>query len=161
MNESFLCLGGNVNDVFETFKKTQTLLSELNIEILKKSSIYKTAPWGNTHQPDFFNQVIQIHTTLNAHELMNICLNVETKLGRNRSLETHWGQRIIDIDMLLFNNSIINNTNTIIPHPRMLQRNFVMVPLAEIAGNYIHPVALKKINELVKFTNDTLPTIKL
>jgi len=98
--------------------------------IIKKSSIHKTKAWGKTDQPDFLNMVIKIETKLDPQKLLKQCLSIENELGRIR--KEKWGERIIDIDILYFNDLIINDENLKIPHPLIQEREFVLKPLNEI-----------------------------
>ena len=101
------------------------------VRVIRVSALYRTPPWGKTDQPDFLNAVAEIETGLAAHALLELCLNTEHELKRER-LE-RWGPRVIDIDILLYDDERIEDEKLQIPHPRMLERAFVLVPLAEIA----------------------------
>jgi len=118
------------------------------------SSIYQTAAWGVTTQPDFLNFVTCISTPLPATSLLTAILEIETGLGRKR--DEKWGPRTIDIDILLFNDEIVNLPELIIPHPFMHIRRFTLTPLAEIAPDYIHPVFHKSIAQLLAECPDSL-----
>lgn len=102
------------------------------------SSIYETAPVGYTDQADFLNVVISVATELDAHELLEACQGIEHELGRVRDIR--WGPRTVDIDILLYNNDNIETESLIVPHPRMHERAFVLIPLLEIAPAVVHPV---------------------
>lgn len=156
MNQVFLCLGGNKGDVVSTFSNVINYFAESIGVVEKKSSVYQTAAWGDENQDDYLNQVIQINTKLTPDKLLENCLHIEQKYGRFRDKNNQWASRSIDIDILLYSNQQIVEKNLIIPHPRMLQRNFVMIPLAEIAGEIIHPIINKKISDLVLETKDSL-----
>jgi 2-amino-4-hydroxy-6-hydroxymethyldihydropteridine diphosphokinase len=106
------------------------LKEEKGITLVKSSSIYETVPVGYTEQDDFLNMVISIRTTLTPYELLEVCLRIEKDLGRKREIK--WGPRIIDLDILLYNQENIEAENLIVPHPRMHERAFVMAPLLEI-----------------------------
>ena len=106
------------------------LESHPHISLLDFSSIYETEPVGYTEQPTFLNMVIKLETSFNAFELLAVTQKIENGLGRKR--EIHWGPRTIDLDILLYNNENIKSEHLIIPHPRMFERAFVMVPLFEI-----------------------------
>ena len=121
--------------------------------VTRTSSIYKTAPWGKTDQPEFLNQVIGVSTELNARELLNMLLQVETDLGRTR--KEKWGERSIDLDILFFHNQIINLEGLTIPHPGIASRRFTLVPLCEIAFDFIHPVWMKSCQSLLDTCTDT------
>lgn len=106
------------------------LKEETGIVLVKSSSIYETVPVGYTEQDDFLNMVISIKTTLTPYELLEVCLRIEKDLGRKREIK--WGPRIIDLDILLYNQENIEAENLVVPHPRMNERAFVMAPLLEI-----------------------------
>ena len=128
--------------------------------IIKASSLYETAAWGKTDQPAFLNQALEIYTSLNARQLIRChLLKVEKMMGRIR--EEKYGPRIIDIDILLFNNEKHNYHFLQLPHPEMQNRRFALIPLAEIAPEIIHPVLLKSIAELLKECRDKLGSKKI
>jgi 2-amino-4-hydroxy-6-hydroxymethyldihydropteridine diphosphokinase len=149
----FLLLGSNLGDRAANLEaarnKTQSFAS-----IRKLSSVYKTAPWGKPDQPDFYNQVIAIETDLSPEDLLVALLRVEKELGRNR-LEK-WGSRTIDIDILFYNNSSISQERLTIPHPEIANRRFALIPLQEIAPDFVHPVLQKSITRLLEACRDTL-----
>lgn len=159
MKELILSLGGNVGDVELHFKKAIKTLSTAFGEPEKISSLYKTAAWGKTNQPDFLNQVISFKTDLSPAKALAICLEVEDELGRIRYEK--WGERTIDIDILFYENEIIDIKGLIIPHPRLHERLFTLKPLNEIYPNFLHPSFNKTITELLTASDDTLPVNKL
>lgn len=122
--------------------------------ITQKSSVYETAAWGYTDQPAFYNQVIVLQTTLSATELLSCILDIEKKCGRIR--KEKMGPRTVDIDILLFNNEIIHEETLTVPHPALAQRRFALVPLNEVAPDYIHPVLKKTISAMLKDCHDEL-----
>ena len=157
MNKVYLLLGSNQQN-----PQKQLLLAQKNIAkniggIKRKSFIYQTAAWGNTLQPDFLNQVIVVETKLTAAQTMQTILAIEKKMGRVRTKKN--APRIIDIDILFFNKEIIHTKDLDIPHPRLQERNFVLIPLNQLSPNLKHPVLNKTINELLKTSADTL-TVK-
>jgi 2-amino-4-hydroxy-6-hydroxymethyldihydropteridine diphosphokinase len=107
------------------------------IEVLKVSSTYETEPVGYTEQPDFKNAVVMVSTTLQPRELLEVVLGIEQKMGRVRTIR--WGPRVIDIDILLYDDKEIDEEGLQIPHPRMMERRFVLEPLAEIAPELVLP----------------------
>ena len=113
------------------------LHSHESVVVLSVSSVYETSPVGYTNQEDFLNIVIEVETTLDAYNLLTVCQETEHELGRVRTIR--WGPRKVDLDILLFNNDTIKTENLIIPHPRMQERAFVLIPLLEIAPDIIHP----------------------
>jgi len=122
--------------------------------IVAASSLYQTAAWGKTDQPDFLNQVLIVETELSAADTLSVLLAIEEKMGRVRTEKN--APRIIDIDILFFNDDIIQEKDLIIPHPEIQNRLFVLTPLNELAPNYIHPVLAKTIHELLLGCKDVL-----
>ncbi len=159
MKELILLLGGNLGDVELHFQKAIYSLNKALGEVEKKSSVYKTAAWGKTDQPDFLNQVVSFKTNVSAAKALAICLEVEDELGRIRYEK--WGERTIDIDILFYENEIIDIKGLIIPHPRLHERLFTLKPLAEIHPKFIHPVFNKTIVQLLETSDDTLAVNKL
>lgn len=132
MADVFLGLGSNLGDREANIREALDRLSrDEHVTIKRLSSIYETAPQGRFDQPDFLNAVVLIETDLDPIDLLDMILLTESEIGRVRA--EHWGPRLIDIDILLFDNVVMNATDLTIPHPRMMERAFVMVPLAEIA----------------------------
>ena len=135
MNECYIGLGSNLGDRLSYLLRAVKLLSETNIKIEKISSVFETAPQNFLQQPKFLNCILQISTTLQPLELLNICQSIEAIIGKNKTIA--FGPRNIDIDILMFNDEKVNMPNLVIPHPRMTSRNFVLTPLYEIAPNSI------------------------
>jgi 2-amino-4-hydroxy-6-hydroxymethyldihydropteridine diphosphokinase len=159
MNTVFLLTGGNLGDRFFNLHHAKELIKQNCGLIVQQSALYKTAAWGFTEQPDFYNQALQLETELPAENLMKALLSIEEMMGRKR--ETKMGPRIIDIDILLMNDFIINSSLVTIPHPRLAERRFALTPLNEIAPNVIHPVLHKSISELLAACKDNLPVYKI
>lgn len=157
-NKVVLGLGGNEGDVEQNLKKAHELISKFIGKIVLESSIYRTKAWGVESQPDFLNQNIQVKTELSPAQVLVLCLKIEKKLGRVR-LEK-WHSRIIDIDILFYEDQIIKMENLIVPHPYIQDRNFVLDPLIEILPNYLHPVFKKTVLMLKKECKDQLLTSK-
>ncbi|MBZ1326047.1 2-amino-4-hydroxy-6-hydroxymethyldihydropteridine diphosphokinase [Aquirufa sp. 15D-MOB] len=155
----YLSLGGNLGNTLEIFKNVYPILEKKIGPILHFSSIYQTKAWGNTQQADFLNQVLELNTELNPQELIAQLLNIESELGRVRKQQ--WEARIIDLDILFYGNQIIQESNLQIPHPFLPQRKFVLIPLAEIAPNLIHPILKKSIDNLVIDCPDSSEVKKL
>lgn len=155
MNKAYLILGTNKGDKQTNLKMAIHLIEEKAGIIAKKSDIFVTAPWGNPNQPEFFNQAICIETDFSAIDLLKALLQIEEKLGRVRTDEK-WMERIIDIDILFYNMDIIEQKDLKIPHPHLQDRKFVLIPLSQIAGEYVHPVLQKNITLLLKKCRDTL-----
>jgi 2-amino-4-hydroxy-6-hydroxymethyldihydropteridine diphosphokinase len=158
-NRAYLLTGGNMGNRAEYLHDASGNISGSCGKILKKSSLYETAAWGKTNQPNFFNQVLFIETALSADELMKQILLIEEKMGRIR--DEKYGARIIDIDILFFNDEIINKLQLVIPHPEIQNRRFVLAPMNEIAPEFIHPVLLKNIGTLLKECGDKLDVKKI
>ncbi|MEI8701149.1 MAG: 2-amino-4-hydroxy-6-hydroxymethyldihydropteridine diphosphokinase [Mesorhizobium sp.] len=131
-NTVYLSLGGNLGDPARSMGAALRMLdADENARLVVVSSLYRTPPWGKLDQPDFLNVAAEISTALAPHALLDLCLDVERRLKRVR--EERWGPRLIDIDILVFGDRIIHETGLEVPHPRMLERAFVLAPLAEIA----------------------------
>lgn len=137
-NTAFIALGSNIGNRYDyLLNAIEHLAKHPNIQLVNISSIYETDPVGYEEQDLFLNMVTEIQTDMDAHELLDFCLNVELELGRKR--EIAWGPRTIDLDILLYNQENISSEKLIIPHPRMRERNFVMIPLSEIRPDIIIP----------------------
>jgi len=149
MAKVFLSLGSNVGDRLTNIQQAASMLSiDNNIKILKTSSFYETEPWGNKKQAWFINAAMAIETSLSPEELLKCFQNIELKLGRKRGLFKKWQERTIDIDILMYDDKIINTQNLIIPHPYMHERAFVLVPMLEVKPDLVHPVFNKTISQL-------------
>jgi 2-amino-4-hydroxy-6-hydroxymethyldihydropteridine diphosphokinase len=154
MNTVYILTGGNLGDRLANLQKATQYLRKETGNIVASSSIYETEAWGNNHQPDFYNQVHIINTKLSAEQMMEKILKIEEQMGRVRAAKN--ASRIIDIDILFFNDDIINKENLIIPHPEISNRRFVLTPLNELSPELIHPALNKSINELLSTCKDTL-----
>ncbi len=134
MAEALLALGGNVGDVRLTLDRAVAMLCDgTAVRLLARSSDYRTPPWGVTQQAPFVNLCVVVATDLGPHDLLGRALAVERALGRDRSGEQRWGPRTVDIDLLAYDDVTLDEDDLILPHPRLFQRAFVLVPLAEIA----------------------------
>jgi 2-amino-4-hydroxy-6-hydroxymethyldihydropteridine diphosphokinase len=128
----FLGLGGNLGDPASAMAAALRILhDDKKTQVVAVSSLYRTPPWGKTDQPDFINAAAELRTSHSPRALLALCLDAEQALKRVR--RERWGPRVIDIDILLFGDRTVHEANLDVPHPRMLERAFVMVPLAEIA----------------------------
>ena len=146
---AYLCLGSNSGDRLKLIEQAVSFLSLTeNIKLIRSSALYETEPWGIKEQNWFLNLAVEIKTSLSAQDLMMKCLNIEKTLGRNRDKEQRWGERPIDIDIIFYDKEIINSEILTVPHPRMHQRAFVLVPLLELISDFIHPVLNKSISDL-------------
>ncbi len=152
MNKAYLLIGGNLGDREENLALARDLLKAHTGQITAASGLYSTAAWGKTDQPDFLNQALEIQTGLNARQLIRRILKIEKQMGRIRSEK--YGPRLIDIDILLFNEEIHDIRFLKVPHPELPNRRFALVPLAEIAPEAIHPTSGKKVKELLDACTD-------
>jgi 2-amino-4-hydroxy-6-hydroxymethyldihydropteridine diphosphokinase len=133
-NRAFLAIGTNIEDRYKHISNCITLLhTHPEIELVQASSIYETEPVGYIEQDPFLNMVIEVKTSLTPLELLNSCLEIEHSLGRKRIIR--WGPRVIDLDILLYNQENIETEKLFVPHPRMQERAFVLIPLLEISPN--------------------------
>ena len=156
MNKIYLRLGGNIGDTKTIINNSIELIELLCGKVLKRSSIYQSEAWGFKSENRFLNQVLLVETELRPEDLLQTILSIEQKLGRDRNLIKGYSSRLIDIDILFYNNQIINQEKLIIPHPLLHKRKFTLIPLNEIAPDHIHPLLLKSINELLNECDDKL-----
>ena len=146
---AYLCLGANSKNRLTTVQQAVSLLSLAeNIKLIRASALYETEPWGVKDQNWFLNMVVEIKTDLSAQDLLLKCLSIEKMLGRDRSREQRWGERPVDIDIIFYDNQIINTGILTVPHPRMHERAFVLVPLLELIPDFVHPVLKKSVSDL-------------
>ncbi|WP_299228452.1 2-amino-4-hydroxy-6-hydroxymethyldihydropteridine diphosphokinase [Sulfurihydrogenibium sp.] len=153
MNEVYLGLGSNVGDRLLNLNKAIELLSG-KIQILKKSKIYVSKAVGYTDQPDFYNMVLYGRTDLSPEELFNFIKDVEKNAGR--VYRFHWGPREIDIDILFYNDLVYKSDKLNIPHPRLHERDFVLLPLIELNPKLFHPVLNKRVSDLKEFMENSV-----
>lgn len=138
MTEALLALGGNVGDSRAILDRAVALLCDgIEVRLLARSSDYLTPPWGFKYQPPFTNLAIAVDTTLSPRELLARLQNVELQLGRDRAHEKRWGPRTADIDIIAYGNLEIEELGLIVPHPRLFERAFVLLPLSEIAPDRV------------------------
>jgi 2-amino-4-hydroxy-6-hydroxymethyldihydropteridine diphosphokinase len=136
--DALIALGGNLGDVRETFGRAVELLcADGTVKLTARSSDYRTPPWGVEDQPPFINACLRVTTALAPHALLAQMRRVETALGRDRAVETRWGPRPIDIDLIAYDDVRISDAELELPHPRLFERAFVLVPLAEIVPDRI------------------------
>jgi len=159
MNIAYLLIGGNEGDRSAYLQETTRRIQYPGSRLLQKSSVYETAAWGKTEQAAFLNQALMLETPLDAPSLMKRLLATEEELGRVRT--ERYGSRTIDIDILFFNEDVIQLPWLTIPHPEVARRRFALTPLDEIAPGYIHPVLHKTIHTLLAECPDQLEVKKL
>lgn len=149
MNVAYISLGSNIGNRLEYLQEAVGLLKETQqIDVLKVSSVYETAPVGYVDQAAFLNIVVELKTLFTPHELLSKCNEIEDLLGRKRIVR--WGPRTVDLDILLYNEENMKTEDLIIPHPRMAERGFVLVPLMELNPNIIDPRTKQAFSNLVQ-----------
>lgn len=153
MKKIFLGLGSDTGDRLEHLSEALGLITETVGKIISISSVYETDPWGFKGDRKFLNMAVEVETDLSPSALLTTILATETRMGRLRN-STRYGSRIIDIDILLYGDEIINESDIFIPHPHLHERRFVLVPLNEIASGLIHPVKNAKIHKLLEECTD-------
>jgi len=158
MNKSYLLIGGKMGNREGYLGAARQQIEEFCGQIRKVSSLFQTAAWGLEDQDAFLNQALFLQTDFDAHQLLQKLLWIEEQLGRKREMK--YGPRIIDIDILLFNDDVIKTEGLTVPHPQMQNRRFVLAPLAEIAGEIIHPVFCETIYQLLADCPDKLTVQK-
>ena len=159
MNSVYILLGGNLGDREENMTVARSYIEKHVGKIIKVSSIYETASWGIAKQPDFLNQVVLIKTKFSAEKVMETILIIENKMGRIRTEKN--ASRIIDIDILFFNDEVINKQGLTVPHPEIQNRKFALIPLNEIAPDLMHPTFQRSIKELLSTSKDKLEVKRL
>ena len=157
-NKVFLAIGSNLGDRFRNIELAKIMLSDNRIKILKSSSFYETLSWPNIKNPKFLNVVLEIETNLRPLSLLDLCKKIEKSLGRKKSKKN--SPRVCDIDILDYNKRNENNGINL-PHPRLHQRNFVLIPLFEISKKWTHPKSKDHIKTLIlKLSKKDITSIK-
>ena len=142
----YIALGTNLGERSENLRAAIRGLAP-DVVVLAESRIYETPPWGYEDQPSFLNMVVKAETDLEPGTLLNYLKQLEVDLGRENSIR--WGPRLIDLDILFYDDLVIESPPLVIPHPRLHERGFVLVPLADVAAEFIHPVLGKRVWELL------------
>ena len=159
MNNAVLLIGSNMGEREAHLERACMEIERELGKIIQRSSVYETAPWGNVDQERFLNRVVKIRSSLGAEQMMERILLIEKKMGRVRTKK--WEPRIIDIDILFYDEEIISTGNLVIPHPDLHLRKFTLIPLAELMPGYMHPVLKKSISDLLHELNDSLEVKKM
>lgn len=154
MAHIFLLTGSNLGNRLESLETAKAELQKRVGKLMHESSVYETAAWGKTDQADFLNQVLEFETELPPKEILKINQEIEKEAGRNR--KEKWGARELDIDILFYDDLVLNLPDLVIPHPQLQNRRFTLMPLAEIASDFVHPVFEKTVAELLKNCPDKL-----
>lgn len=159
INKTYLIIGTNLGNRLENLAIAKNLIEKNIGSIVKASSIYETEPWGVARQSNYYNQVIYVYTPLSAATLLAQIHSIEKSMGRVRTKK--YEARIIDIDILFFNHEQYSTDELIIPHSRIPERKFVLIPLKEIAASFIHPVLQQSVSTLLQQSNDPLQVNKV
>lgn len=154
MKGKYLILGSNLGDPESSLRTALEKIKSALGKVVRTSSVYVTEPWGLKDQPPFYNQVVEVETELNPYDTLEKLLEIETSMGRIRGRK--WAERIIDIDILYFDDQVINADKLRIPHPGIPDRRFVLVPLCELIPEMVHPVLQVTNADLLGSTSDTL-----
>jgi 2-amino-4-hydroxy-6-hydroxymethyldihydropteridine diphosphokinase len=154
MINAYLLLGTNLGDRKLNLQSAAQLLNSKDIKIINRSSIYETAAWGYLDQPSFFNQALEVSTSYSPEELLLVVKLVEKEMGRIANEK--WQERLIDVDILYYDNKVIESEKLKIPHPELQNRKFALIPLVDIAEEYVHPTLNKTSRELLQECKDQL-----
>jgi 2-amino-4-hydroxy-6-hydroxymethyldihydropteridine diphosphokinase len=155
----YLLLGSNLGNRQMFLQQAISYIQQRAGEVVQQSAVYETDSWGKTDLPAYLNQVLLIKTNLPPRELLNVLLQIELLLGRKR--EERWGSRTMDIDILFYDDQVINEPDLIIPHPELHKRRFTLEPLAEIAPHWYHPVLQQTVLTLKNSLHDDLQVKKI
>lgn len=159
MNRAYLVIGGNMGARAQLLARARLMIEAECGSVLRQSSVYETEAWGKTDQPSFLNQVLELDTHLSPDALLAAVLAIETKMGRVR--QEKYGPRLMDIDILFYENSVIATRELTIPHPHLAQRRFVLAPLAELVPDHLHPILKIPVKQMLAACTDPLDVHKL
>jgi len=155
LETAYLLIGGNLGDRVANLGRARELVARHCGRLTRSSPVYETSAWGMEDQPDFLNQVLEVDTSLPPRRLLAAILDVEARMGRIR--ETRYGPRTIDIDILLYGDRTVDEADLRIPHPRLADRRFALVPLADLAADLTHPCTGQRIRAMLESCADRLP----
>lgn len=158
MKGKYLLLGTNEGERIKNLERALRYIDKNAGRIVRLSAVYETEAWGYRAQPAFYNLVVEISTTCNPEELLDVVKTIERKMGRES--REKWRQRVIDIDILYYDNEVIKSGDLTVPHPEIPNRRFTLVPLCEISASEVHPVLGKTNGELLSVTGDQLKVKK-
>lgn len=155
IHKAFLLIGGNLGDRFRMLETALWHIGNKLGKIATVSRVFETAPWGFTHETPFLNQAVEVETSLSPHDLLLGILEIERSMGRVRD-GAQWKERIIDIDILFYDNIVLNDKKLRIPHPYLHERRFALEPLADINERIVHPVLRKSVRQMLSECPDRL-----
>ena len=147
MNIVYIAFGSNIGDRGTAIEEALNLIEQNEMKIVKRSKIYETEPYGYVDQPSFLNGAVEVETNLSCRDVLERLLSIENQIGRVR--EFKWGPRIIDLDIIFYNNEIYDEEDLKVPHPDMQNRDFVLKPLNDLCPDYVHPILGNTIRELL------------
>ncbi len=154
MHRVILLIGGNEGDCYENIKRAKRLIEERLGDVVLESSLFESEPWGFMHPQNFINQVLELKCDLSPQQILGIGQHIEKELGRMAKTIAGYEGRTMDIDILFYDDMIIDQVNLVIPHPKMHERRFTMLPLVEKWSDFIHPVFKKGMNQLLDQCKD-------
>ena len=154
MNKVLLLVGGNLGDRLSNLENVKALIEEKIGGVVEESSIYESEPWGFEHAQNFYNQVLEVESLYTEYEILDIAQEIERVMGRKAKTKTGYEGRPMDIDILFYNDLVFETERLTIPHPRLHERRFTMLPLVQKWKNFLHPYLNKTMEELLKECKD-------